>query len=116
MCQSDWGYPEVVLGQVLPTLGGYCEAAGYSYCHLAKGHDQMYSDFDLCFIQAEAELVRKGEMVEGEGFDSNCITPGTAFMGRLNDHLRFFIRKKIAEDPLWQKPAIILSGMSTRAP
>lgn len=35
---------------------------------------------------------------EGEAFDSNCITPGTAFMGRLNEHLRFFVRKKMAED------------------
>lgn len=61
-------------------------------------------------VQAEAELIRKGEFVAGSGFDSNCITPGTAFMARLNDHLRYFIRKKIAEDPLWQKPTIILSG------
>eukprot|EP00884_Botryococcus_braunii_P018829 jgi/Botrbrau1/562/Bobra.0010s0030.2 len=60
--------------------------------------------------EAEAELIRKGEMVEGGGFDSNCITPGTAFMDRLNAHLRFFIRKKISEDSLWQKPTIILSG------
>jgi XRN 5'-3' exonuclease N-terminus len=61
-------------------------------------------------MQAEAELIRKGELVEGEGFDSNCITPGTEFMGRLNNHLRYFVRRKISEDPLWQKPNIILSG------
>lgn len=31
-------------------------------------------------------------------------------MARLGAHLRFFIRKKIAEDPAWQKPSIIFSG------
>ncbi|KAK9818370.1 hypothetical protein WJX72_011521 [[Myrmecia] bisecta] len=54
---------------------------------------------------------RRGEPVpEGEVFDSNCITPGTAFMGRLGAHLRFFLRKKIAEDPAWQRPNIVFSG------
>jgi len=46
----------------------------------------------------------------GESFDSNCITPGTPFMGRLAAHLRFFFRKKMSEDPTWQKPLIIFSG------
>ena len=33
-------------------------------------------------------------------------------MGRLGEHLRFFIRKKVAEDKDWQKPRIIFSGES----
>ena len=45
-----------------------------------------------------------------EPFDSNCITPGTPFMERLAEHLRFFVRHKIAEDPLWQVPTVVLSG------
>lgn len=36
--------------------------------------------------------------------------PCAAFMARLGAHIRFFIRKKIAEDPAWQKPTIIFSG------
>jgi hypothetical protein len=31
-------------------------------------------------------------------------------MDELGAHLRFFIRKKISEDPLWQKPSIVFSG------
>lgn len=31
-------------------------------------------------------------------------------MARLGAHLRFFVRKKISEDPAWQKPQIIFSG------
>ena len=56
------------------------------------------------------DLRKKGEPVPDDPFDSNCITPGTAFMDRLGKHLRFFIRKKIAEDPLWQQPEVVFSG------
>jgi hypothetical protein len=31
-------------------------------------------------------------------------------MDELGHHLRFFIRKKMAEDPLWQGPRIVFSG------
>lgn len=52
----------------------------------------------------------KGEEVPADPFDSNCITPGTGFMDRLGHHLRFFIRRKKAEDPLWQAPVVVFSG------
>lgn len=61
--------------------------------------------------QIEEEKRRKGEPVQEEPFDSNCITPGTAFMSRLGSHLRFFIRKRVSEDVNWQKPTIVFSGM-----
>ncbi len=61
-------------------------------------------------MQNEEEMRRKGETVQEDAFDSNVITPGTEFMARLGKHLRFFIRRKIAEDPLWQKPTIVFSG------
>ena len=31
-------------------------------------------------------------------------------MARLGSHLRFFVRKKLAEDPAWQRPKVIFSG------
>ena len=31
-------------------------------------------------------------------------------MARLGAHIRFFVRRKIAEDPAWQKPTVIFSG------
>ena len=43
-------------------------------------------------------------------FDSNCITPGTEFMAEISKHLRYFIRKKIREDTMWQRLHVILSG------
>ncbi|CAN0380997.1 unnamed protein product, partial [Phaeothamnion confervicola] len=60
---------------------------------------------------AKKALESKGETVdEGSVFDSNCITPGTEFMAKVSRHLRYFIRKKIKEDPLWQNLTVIFSG------
>jgi 5'-3' exoribonuclease 1 len=53
----------------------------------------------------------KGEEIdEDKLFDSNCITPGTEFMEIVGNSLRWFIRKKIRDDPLWQSLKIIFSG------
>ena len=43
-------------------------------------------------------------------FDSNCITPGTEFMARVSDTIKYLIRKKLKEDPLWRNLNIIFSG------
>ena len=62
-------------------------------------------------IALEREAAARGEVVdEATKFDSNCITPGTAFMARLGRHLRFFVRRRVADDPAWQAPAVVFSG------
>ena len=43
-------------------------------------------------------------------FDSNCITPGTEFMAEVSETIKYFIRKKVKEDPLWRDLKIIFSG------
>ncbi|XP_054727908.1 5'-3' exoribonuclease 1 isoform X2 [Anastrepha obliqua] len=58
----------------------------------------------------EAKAKSRGEVREHERFDSNCITPGTEFMTRLHEALRYFVKSKISSDPLWQKCRVILSG------
>ncbi|KAK6965733.1 5p-3p exoribonuclease 1-like isoform X2 [Biomphalaria glabrata] len=56
----------------------------------------------------------KGEVLPTEKrFDSNCITPGTPFMVRLQEHLKYFVVEKITVDPLWQGPKVYLSGHET---
>ena len=54
---------------------------------------------------------QRGETVdEANMFDSNCITPGTEFMDTVCIHIRWFIKKKVKEDPLWRDLEIIFSG------
>lgn len=43
-------------------------------------------------------------------FDSNCITPGTAFMHQLTIALKYFVTNKITTDPLWSNIRVVLSG------
>ncbi|XP_014211300.1 5'-3' exoribonuclease 1-like isoform X2 [Copidosoma floridanum] len=59
----------------------------------------------------EAKARAKGQEIPKEArFDSNCITPGTVFMSKLSEQLKFFITQKISTDKIWQKCKIILSG------
>ena len=54
---------------------------------------------------------QRGEVVDESGlFDSNCITPGTEFMEIVDRHLRYYIHKKIKEDPVWRDLEVIYSG------
>lgn len=47
---------------------------------------------------------------DNEPFDTNSITPGTEFMAKVSDYLKYFIRKKVKEDPQWQHLTVIFSG------
>ena len=46
-------------------------------------------------------------------FDSTAITPGTIFMYKLSQFIRFYIRKMLSTDPMWQKINVIFSGPDT---
>uniref|UniRef100_A0A914US50 5'-3' exoribonuclease 2 n=1 Tax=Plectus sambesii TaxID=2011161 RepID=A0A914US50_9BILA len=46
---------------------------------------------------------------DSEHFDNNCITPGTPFMAKLADSLRYYIHNRLNNDPAWSKIQIILS-------
>jgi 5'-3' exoribonuclease 1 len=60
---------------------------------------------------AKEKAIAQGiEMPKEDPFDSNCITPGTDFMARLTQQLKYFINKKISEDVEWQGVDIVLSG------
>ncbi|MEQ2267147.1 5'-3' exoribonuclease 1, partial [Xenotaenia resolanae] len=56
----------------------------------------------------------KGEVLPTEArFDSNCITPGTDFMARLQEQLKYFVHNKVSNDKLWQNVKVFLSGHET---
>ncbi|KAK5116209.1 hypothetical protein LTR62_008535 [Meristemomyces frigidus] len=61
--------------------------------------------------EAREKAIKEGkEMPKEDPFDSNCITPGTDFMARLTQQLKYFIAKKVSEDIDWQGCEIVLSG------
>jgi 5'-3' exoribonuclease 1 len=60
---------------------------------------------------AREKAIKEGkEMPKEEAFDSNCITPGTEFMAKLTEQLKYFINKKVSEDADWQGVEVVLSG------
>ena len=61
--------------------------------------------------KARDKAIAEGaEMPQESPFDSNCITPGTQFMARLTQQLKYFIHKKVTEDADWQNVEVVLSG------
>ena len=64
--------------------------------------------------QNEKKAKDRGEKLPDEvRFDSNCITPGTPFMVRLQEQLKYFVNNKISTDGLWRQCKVILSGHET---
>ena len=60
---------------------------------------------------ARDKAIKEGqEMPKEDPFDSNCITPGTEFMAKLTQQLKYFISKKVSEDLDWQGVEVVLSG------
>ncbi|SCV70596.1 BQ2448_3358 [Microbotryum intermedium] len=52
------------------------------------------------------------EMRGEKGWDSNAITPGTPFMDLLAKSLRYWVAKKLNEDPAWAGLQVIISDAS----
>ena len=50
-----------------------------------------------------------------DSFDSNCISPGTKFMDGMNRYIDGYIKRKLAEDPLWQNLEVIFSNDKVEA-
>ena len=59
---------------------------------------------------AAQEARQRGEEVPPDVFDSNCITPGTEWMARISANIKYFIKRKIKEDPIWRRFKVIFSG------
>jgi len=61
-------------------------------------------------VSSNDEMLEKArESGEKEFFDINAISPGTEFMRQLNEKLTEFVKKKLSQDPNYQRVKIILS-------
>ncbi|CAJ1946064.1 unnamed protein product [Cylindrotheca closterium] len=60
------------------------------------------------------ELSKMGQKVPPakKAWDSNVITPGTPFMLRLSEYIRFYVRKRMSTDKAWQNIRVIFSDAS----
>ena len=65
---------------------------------------------DMKEAAKEANKKKKEKVQETDMFDSNCITPGTEFMDKVSNCIKYFIRKKLKEDPLWKGLKVVYSG------
>uniref|UniRef100_A0A3Q2V9U2 5'-3' exoribonuclease 1 n=2 Tax=Pseudocrenilabrinae TaxID=318546 RepID=A0A3Q2V9U2_HAPBU len=83
----------------------------------AKMNQQRGRRFRLSAKEAEEKIKKaldKGEVLPTEArFDSNCITPGTEFMVRLQEQLKYFVHNKLSNDKLWENVKVYLSGHET---
>ncbi|KAL3171386.1 hypothetical protein MRX96_013602 [Rhipicephalus microplus] len=72
-------------------------------------------DLILC-LQSKPRHKRKRHVKKGvvlpteERFDSNCVSPGTNFMARLQDQLLQFVAVKVFSETLWRGVNVCLSG------
>ncbi|PFH36445.1 hypothetical protein BESB_046370 [Besnoitia besnoiti] len=67
-------------------------------------------EYRLRKMQSGGAKLPKPPGAAGGHFDSNCISPGTEFMAKFFQHLRFFCEKKLNEDPRWKHLKVVLSG------
>ena len=106
-----FNYIEHLYGKIKPKTLFFMAIDGVA--PRAKMNQQRARRFRTA-LDAEAAIekaIRSGaEMPDTDFFDSNCITPGTEFMTRLTQHLKYFINKKVSEDIDWQGVEIVLSG------
>lgn len=63
-------------------------------------------------MDLEKQLVKTDseELSEKKAFDSNCITPGTEFMRKVDEGIRSMLLYKIETDTKWQQFQVIYSG------
>ncbi|KAF8123400.1 exonuclease II [Boletus edulis] len=108
---SIFAYVDLLFGKIKPKKLFFMAVDGVA--PRAKMNQQRSRRFRTA---KEAKEVRERAEAKGEelptekAFDSNCITPGTVFMARLSEQLRYFVNKKITEDASWREVQVVLSG------
>jgi len=108
---SIFSYVDMLFGKVKPKKLFFMAVDGVA--PRAKMNQQRGRRFRSAkeAVEVREKALAKGEKLPDEkAFDSNCITPGTPFMARLSEQLRYFVNKKITEDADWRNIEVVLSG------
>ncbi|KAH0832839.1 exonuclease II [Lanmaoa asiatica] len=108
---SIFAYVDLLFGKIKPKKLFFIAVDGVA--PRAKMNQQRSRRFRTAKEAKEVreKAVAKGEQLPAEkAFDSNCITPGTVFMTKLSEQLRYFVNKKITEDANWRDIQVVLSG------
>jgi len=110
MVENVFGYLEEIFSLVKPCKVFFMAVDGVA--PRAKMNQQRARRFRSARERNEAlEKARsEGVPVPEDPFDSNCITPGTPFMTRLSEHIKYFVRHKLSTDPAWRRCQIVFSG------
>ena len=108
---SIFNYIEHLFGKIKPKQLFFMAIDGVA--PRAKMNQQRARRFRTALDaeKAREKAIKEGvEMPKEAPFDSNCITPGTEFMAKLTQQLKYFINKKVSEDLDWQGVEVVLSG------
>jgi 5'-3' exoribonuclease 1 len=111
MMLAMFGYIDAMVKMIKPKKLLYMAIDGVA--PRAKMNQQRSRRFRSArdLAAARSEAASRGEVhADSDVFDSNCITPGTEFMETVSRHMKFFLRRKLKEDPMWQGLQIIFSG------
>lgn len=106
-----FNYIEHLFGKIKPKKLFFMAIDGVA--PRAKMNQQRARRFRTALDAEKAREKAEGsgtEMPKDDAFDSNCITPGTEFMAKLTQQLKYFISKKVSEDTDWQGVEVVLSG------
>ena len=71
---------------------------------------KMNQQRDRRFVAGKKRVAQMKESGSEDLFDANSISPGTAFMERVNKMIEYYISVRLSTDPAWKKLTVLYSS------
>ena len=71
---------------------------------------KMNQQRDRRFVSGKRRMAQIEKSGSEDVFDSNAISPGTAFMERVNEMIQYYISLRMSTDPAWKKLTVLYSS------